>query len=113
MRVVFVRNPHYYHPGKPYIDKINVKKIYDGASRSLPANAVVQLEGGTLEVTFAPGLPTTAIEDVGLLHVSKGANTVSANDATTADAVTQVTKSPGKSHGHGKGHGQANSDLDV
>ena len=43
----------------------------------------------------------------------EGANTVSANDATTADAVTQVTKSPGKSHGHGKGHGQANSDLDV
>ena len=43
----------------------------------------------------------------------EGATTVSANDETTAAAVTQVTQSPGKSHGHGKGHGQGNSDLDV
>jgi peptide/nickel transport system substrate-binding protein len=50
------KNPHYWQQGKPYLDKVEIKTVTDPNSR------VTQLEGGQLDLIYAP--PWSQVEGI-------------------------------------------------
>lgn len=56
--ITFERNPNYYIPGEPYVDRVVARFIPDAGAR------VIALESGEVDYLNIYGLPTSAIADL-------------------------------------------------